>query len=79
MHHFDNDFDGIVDSTYSQAYGGRDIDNYSIYKIEDGKIVDRIAWYKEDQLTLLETQDTALAEKMVEDYNFKFEEEDDKL
>jgi len=77
MRHFDCDFNGIVDRTYSQAYGGQDIDSYSIYKIRNGKVVDRISWYKENQLTPLEKQDRALAEKMVEDYNFELDGEEE--
>lgn len=75
MSHFDSDFDAIVEGTYSQLHGGRDVDSYSLYKIQDGKIVDNISWYEEDQLTLLPDQDREKAEEMVEDYHFG--EEDD--
>ena len=71
MSHFDSDFDGIVDGTYSQMYGGDDINSYSIYKIKDGKVVNSISWYYESQLTELEDQDREKAEDMIEEYNLK--------
>jgi len=71
MSHFDSDFDAIVEGTYSQLYGGTDIDDYSIYQIKDGKIVNRISWYHENQLTLLPEQDYDKALEMAEAYNFK--------
>jgi hypothetical protein len=71
MLHFDSDFDAIVNGTYSQLYGGTDIDSYSLYKISGDRIVDSISWYKEDQLTLLSKQDINKAEEMIEQFNFK--------
>ena len=70
MAHFDSDFDAIIDGTYSQLYGGRDVDSYSLFQIEDGQVVNHISWYKEEQLTLLPKQDQGKAEQMVEDYRF---------
>jgi hypothetical protein len=67
--HFESDFDAIVCGTYSQIYGGDDIDSYSLYKIKDGKIVNHISWYEENQLTELEGQDRERAEEMIEEYN----------
>lgn len=72
--HFGSDFDAIVDGTYSQMYGGDNIDSYAVYKLENGKIVDFVAWYHEEMLTLLPTQDRDLAEKLIEDYNFRDKE-----
>ena len=71
MRHFEFNFDAIVGGTYSQLYGGEDTDSYCIYQIENGKIINRISWYEEDQLTLLEKQDKELAKIMIEAYNFK--------
>ena len=70
MAHFDSDFDAIVEGTYSQLYGGRNIDSYSLYRLEGNKIVDNLSWYHEDQLTLLPEQDAEKAERMIEEYNF---------
>ena len=70
MSHFESDFDAIVDGTYSQIYGGEDIFSYALFMIKDGKIVNRVSWYKEDQLTELETQDREKAEEMIEEYQF---------
>ena len=71
MSHFEKGFDAIVEGTYSQLYGGKDIKSYSLYQIEEGRIVDHISWYEENQLTLLPEQDRDKAESMIEEYNFK--------
>ena len=68
MSHFDSGFDAVIEGTYSQIYGGKDIYNYSLFKIEDDKIVDSISWYEEEQLTLSESQDRDKAEDMIEEY-----------
>lgn len=69
--HFDAGFIGIVNGTYSQIYGGKDVSSYSLYKVMSGKIVNCISWYKESQLAELPDQDREKAEQMIEDYNFK--------
>ena len=70
MDHFDSDFIGIVDGTYSQEYGGNNIDSYSIYKLDNNfTVVNRIAWYDEDQLSLIPLQDSGFAEELIEEYN----------
>lgn len=71
MSHFDSGFNAVVCGTYSQEYGGTDVGSYSLYMIKDGSIVNRVSWYHEDQLTLLNNQDKDKAEQMIEDYNFK--------
>ncbi len=71
MSHFDKGFEGIVEGTYSQLYGGDKIDKYCLFVIKDDKIVNRIAWYYESQLTALEEQDSLKAEVMIENYNLK--------
>ena len=71
MAHFDKGFKGIVDGTYSQMFGGSDIDSYSIFKIKGDKVVDCIAWYEEDQLTELPEQDREKAERMIEEFHLK--------
>lgn len=71
MQHFDCGFIGIIDGTYSQKYGGNDIYSYSLYKVEENKIVNCMSRYKENQLTALEEQDTLKAEEMIESYNFE--------
>ena len=68
---FPSDFDAIVAGTYSQLYGGDDIISYSLYVIKNGVIVDRVAWYDESQLTVLETQDRIRAENLIEQYNLR--------
>jgi hypothetical protein len=68
--HFDNDFVGIVEGTYKQIYGGSDDKSYSIYKLnkDKTKIVDAIAWYEENQLTLLPKQDRLLVIELIDKY-----------
>lgn len=68
MRHFDCGFYGVVKETYSQFYGGECIDGYSIFKIENNKIVKCMSWYEENQLTLLNFQDPRVAEAMIEEY-----------
>lgn len=69
MFHYPKDFDAIVDGTYSQIYGGLDIKSYALYRIKDSKVINKISWYEENQLTLLPEQDRDKAEKMIEEYN----------
>ncbi len=71
MAHFPSGFIGIVDGTYSQKYGGKDIKSYSLYKVENDVIVNCISWYDESQLTELEEQNQDKAEEMIEAYNLK--------
>ena len=76
MSHFDSDFDAIVDGTYSQLFGGKDIDSYSLYKLNGNgkKIIDNISWYHEHQLSALEKQDEKLAEELIETYQQRKEQ-----
>lgn len=53
MSHFYSGFTGIVRGTYGQLYGGGDTNQYSLYVLEDGKIVNTLSWYQEDQLTFV--------------------------
>ena len=71
MSHFESDFDAIVNGTYSQIYGGNDIDSYSLFVLsKDGKkIINSISWYHEHQLTKLEKQNKELAEELIETYH----------
>jgi hypothetical protein len=73
MSHFESNFDAIVDGTYSQLFGGSDINSYSLYMIKNNKVVDNISWYEENQLLLLPNQDKDKAEGMIEEYNLREE------
>jgi hypothetical protein len=69
MTHFEKGFIGIVDHTYSQAYGGNDIKSYCIVQLnKDGQPINKIAWYQEDQLTLI-SDDLKAGEEILESYN----------
>ena len=50
MSHFENDVDVIVMGTYSDFYGGDDIDIYQVMFLDTSNTG---AWYKEHQLTLI--------------------------
>ena len=71
MKHFKSDFVGIVGGTYSQLYGGKDVTNYHMYTLRNGKVHGAISWYKEDQLTLVPCQNRSWCEQAVENYNFR--------
>lgn len=71
MSHFPSDFDAIVAGTYSQLCSGDNIDSYQVYRVENGKVVTSIAWYRESQLTQIEGPDSDTAEEMIEDYNMR--------
>lgn len=69
--HFDSDFDAIVLGSYSQLYGGDNIKSYSVAMTYEGVIINVISWYDDDQLSLLEKQDSLMAQEMVEEYHLK--------
>lgn len=71
MAHFPCGFAGIVDGTHSQIYGGNKTDIYSLFMLRDGRVVDRISWYNEDQLTALPEQNALRAEELIEEYNLR--------
>lgn len=68
MEHFEKDFDAIVGGSFSQIHGGKDVSKYALYKLENGIIVDLIAWYKEEQLT--EIDSIGDPQEMIETFNF---------
>ena len=70
MDHFTHNVDAIVNGTYSQQFGGPDINSYSLYLMDgDGVITGYCSWYREDQLTELPDQDREKAEDLIEGYN----------
>ena len=71
MSHFDSDFYAITgDSELSTLrQDGTRIFEYTLYKFENGKVVNELAWYYESQLTALENQDREKYEELVEQYN----------
>jgi len=71
MSHFTANVEAIVQYTYSQAHGGKNIKDYSLGLIDDsGKIYKTTAWYKEDLLASI-SKDYARGMEMLEDYNFR--------
>lgn len=51
MSHFQADCEAIVIGSYADQYGGSNTDSYTIHIKGGGKC----SWYKEDQLTLIES------------------------
>lgn len=70
---FKGGFSAIVGGTYSQQYGGDNIKSYSLHILEDGKVVNSMSWFDENELMQLPEQDRAKAEEMVEEYNLEEE------
>ena len=68
MSHFKSDFYGIIGYSYAEKYWGDDYKSYMIYQIENGKVVNGMAWYQESQISLLEKQNKKLAEKMIKEF-----------
>ena len=76
---FPRGFKGIVDGTYSQIYGGKNITSYGIFRLDfqlegshlwvGNKIIDRHAWIEERHITALKRQNRRRAEEMIEEYN----------
>jgi len=73
MSHFPSDCEAIVSGTYSQKYGGTDTDKYSLYLIRDGRVFNSSAWYHEDQLEEIKDHKYKDPEEMIEDFNFRYE------
>ena len=69
---FKKGFYGIVKGTYSQLYGGDNTKDYSLYVIENGKVVNEVAWFNEDRIVLMPDQnsgDVARAVELIEAYS----------
>jgi len=58
MSHFTNDAEAIVKYTYSQKFGGDNIDSYCLFIKDHGET----SWYHEHQLTLIEENRSDLLE-----------------
>lgn len=55
MSHFEHGVEAIVEYCYQDKYGSNDVDSWSLAIIgKDGKIRNTSAWYKTDQLTLVD-------------------------
>lgn len=68
---FVSDFDAIVKGSYAYLHhgGGKNAEReYSVWALENGRIVNNISWYNEDQLTPTPVQDSGLAAKLVQAY-----------
>ena len=53
MWHFTSGVYARVYHTYAHAYGGNDIDNYSLIVQKNSNVWYESAWYEEHQLTLV--------------------------
>jgi hypothetical protein len=78
MSHFEKDFDGIIQGTYEQIYhNGCDFKSYSVYQIENGKVVNCISWYPESVIEKLKNHKYKDAQGMVEDFLIGIQKESD--
>ena len=69
MSHFESGFNGIVDHTYSEAYGGDNINSYCLVVLDENRNpINRISWYYENQLTLV-SDDMMKGMEIIESYN----------
>jgi hypothetical protein len=69
-------YDGIIHGSYSQLYGGSNVQSYSVYILKGKRVINIVSWYEEDDLTELEKQDREKAEELIEKYNCGNEDED---
>lgn len=71
MSHFPAGFEAIVVGSYSDQYGRmggeRSDTQFTLCQLKDGKPVNQISWYYEDQLTLL-SDDRMAGEAILQDY-----------
>lgn len=68
----------IIDATYSQQFGGKNIEDYSVYTLDESlnKITNRIAWIEESQITIVPHKDDLKALELIEEFNFSLEEDE---
>lgn len=73
MSHFPSNFKAIIGGSYSQLHGGTDIKSYSLYVLNknEKRIINRIGWYNESQLTEMPDQNREKCEEMIEWYNLR--------
>ena len=69
MSHFDKGCLAVVAGTYSQQYGGTNVNSYTLYIIDKRSIVCRCSWYEEHQLT--ETKSKLDVNAMVARYHLR--------
>ena len=67
MSHFQSGFEAIVEYTYAQKYGGTDVKSYSLIMLKNNVPVNAIAWYEENQLTLI-SNDIKDGLKIIKEY-----------
>jgi len=68
MSHFEKGFEAIVIGSYSDKYGGQDVDKYSLCVLNnDDEPINRTSWYHEDQLILID-KDRDKGEQILQAY-----------
>jgi len=67
MSHFPRGFEAIVEHSYGQQYDTNDGSKYCLIMLEGETPVNTIAWYYEDQLSLLD-KDTSKGLAIILDY-----------
>ena len=70
MRHFEKDFVGVIEYSYKQEYGYGSTKSYSIVQLDKkGSPINTIAWYEEDQLTLV-SSDVKKGKAIIEAYHY---------
>ncbi len=68
MSHFEKGFLGIVEYTYAQKYRCGNYNEYCLTQLDDaGKPINSLAWYDENQLTLVD-DDLKAGVRIIEQY-----------
>jgi hypothetical protein len=68
MSHFECNTDAIISYTYAQKFGGNNIKSYNLMLInENDEPWNMVAWYEENQLTLI-SEDIKDGLEMIEKY-----------
>lgn len=70
MSHFPSGFIGIVHGTHSQLYGGKNVNDYSVYQVKGGKIVNTFSWYPESTLRNIPYAPKSSVKRMIKNYLF---------
>ncbi len=66
MSHFECGFEGIIEHTYGQKFGGSHNNEYCLTVLDkEGYPINSISWYDEDQLTLI-NEDIEAGIKIIE-------------
>lgn len=69
--------EAFVKGSYSQMFGGDNIEDYSLCIIKDGEVVDNVSWFGEDEIEFIGRYSRSVAEEMDERFRLSESESDD--